>query len=227
MPATDLPGWRLTFNDDFNQNVSRGSFPSAVSSKWSAYPSPWKDTSRNGTYSPEIVSQANGLLDVWLHTENGVHKVAALMPKTGDMLYGRYAIRFKSDPVPGYKTAWLLWPQSGVWPRDGEIDFPEGDLDSTISAFMHRDNATSGGDQDAFSTSARYTSWHTAVIEWSPGKVRFLLDDVVIGTSTNRVPDQAMHWVIQTETALDGTVPPDSAQGHLSIDWVAVWSYAP
>ena len=63
----------------------------------------------------------------------------------------------------GYKTAWLLWPRSEVWPRDGEIDFPEGDLDSTIHGFVHRQGATSGSDQYAVSTSATYTSWHTAV----------------------------------------------------------------
>ena len=42
--------------------------------------------------------------------------------------------------MDGYKVAWLLWPKSGVWPRDGEIDFPEADLIGTISAFMHRQN---------------------------------------------------------------------------------------
>jgi len=45
--------------------------------------------------------------------------------KEGGLLYGRYAIHFKADPVPGYKTSWLLWPDSEKWPQDGEIDFPE------------------------------------------------------------------------------------------------------
>jgi hypothetical protein len=36
-----------------------------------------------------------------------------------------------------------------------------------------------------------------------------------------------MRWVIQTETALDGTVPSNAAAGHVLIDWVAMWSYAP
>ncbi|OGO54941.1 MAG: hypothetical protein A2V85_11190 [Chloroflexi bacterium RBG_16_72_14] len=229
MPTTSLPGWNLVFTDDFTTNVALGSFPSAVSTKWSAYPSPWKDTSRNGTYSPEIVSFQNGVMDIWLHTENGVHKVAAPLPRVpgGDQTYGRYAVRFKADPVKGYKTAWLLWPKSNVWPGEGEIDFPEGNLDGSIWAFMHRDNATSGSDQDAFSTGATYSSWHTAIIEWAPSSIRFIFDDRVIGTSTSRIPNSPMHWVLQTETRLDGTVPADSAQGHVQIDWVAVWSYAP
>jgi beta-glucanase (GH16 family) len=170
------------------------------------------------------------MMDVYVHTENGVHMVAAPYPKLpggNDQLYGRYAVRYRTDAISGYKQAWLLWPKSNTWPRDGEIDFPEADLGSTVSAFVHHQGATSGSDQDAYGTGSNATSWHTAVIEWSPGKVTFLWDGRVIGTSTSRVPNTAMHWVLQTETALNGTTPSDSAAGHVQIDWVAVWSYAP
>lgn len=233
MPTTNLAGWRLVFNDDFTTPVALGQFPAAVSTKWTAYPSPWKDTSRNGTYSPQIVSVQNSIMDIYLHTEAGVHMVAAPVPlipgatNGNDQLYGRYAVRFRADPVPGYKTAWLLWPKSNTWPRDGEIDFPEGNLDKTISAFMHRQVATTGSDQDLFRTGERYADWHTAVIEWAPNRVEFFLDGVSIGKATNRVPNTPMRWVIQTETAIDGTTPADSAAGHVYVDWVAIWAYAP
>src|SRR4051812_8934318 len=49
MPVGNLDGWRQTFTDDFTTDVALGSFPSAVSGKWGAYPSPWKDTSKYGT----------------------------------------------------------------------------------------------------------------------------------------------------------------------------------
>jgi len=32
-----------------------------------------------------------------------------------------------------------------------------------------------------------------------------------------------MHWVIQTETGLDNIQPTTADQGHVEIDWVAVW----
>ncbi|RKH74550.1 carbohydrate binding domain-containing protein [Corallococcus aberystwythensis] len=230
MPVGDLTGWRQVFTDDFTTNVPVGQFPAAVSSKWGVYLDGWKDTSKNGTYSPsKVVSIQNGVLNKYLHTENGVHRVAAVLPKipganaSGGLPAGRYAVRFKADAVPGYKVAWLLWPDSEVWPRDGEIDFPEGDLDGTISGFMHRQNGTSGGDQDAASSSARFTSWHTAIIEWSPGRCRFILDGAVILDKTSRVPSTPMHWVLQTETDLSGTPPGNSAAGNVQIDWVAVW----
>jgi beta-glucanase (GH16 family) len=202
-----------------------------VAGKWSAYPDGWPDTTHNGTYYPsKVISIQNGVLNLYLHTENGIHMVSAPVPKIpgavgseGGLLYGRYVIRFKSDPIPGYKTAWLLWPDSETWPRDGEVDFPEGELDSTISAFMHRQDGTSGSDQDAFGSSITYTSWHTATLEWLPSSLRFFLDGQLIGTSTSRIPNTPMHWVIQTETATDGSVPSDAAAGNVQIDWVTVY----
>ena len=232
MPNANLAGWELIFTDDFTQDIPEGQFPAATNGKWWAYPSNWNDTSGNGAYAPNIISTHDGVMDINLRTEGGRHRVAAPVPNINgpsgsrDQLYGRYAVRFKADPVPGYKTAWLLWPESNVWPRDGEIDFPEGDLNSTIHAFMHRQNGSSGGDQDAFSTSERYTEWHTAITEWSPNEVRFILDGQVIGTSTSRIPNTPMHWVLQTETQLSGGPPSSSATGHVIVDWVSVWRYA-
>jgi hypothetical protein len=231
MPTGNLPGWTMAFNDDFAQNVSQGRFLTDMGSRWYAYDYGWKDTSRNGTYDPSIISVHDGLLDAHIQTTNGVHRVAAFGPKFSggatSQLYGRYAIRFKVDSMRGYKGAWLLWPNSNVWPRDGEIDFPEGDFDSTIHAYMHRQGATTGSDQDAFTTSARWTDWHTAVTEWSPTAVRFYLDGNLIGTSTQRIPNTAMRWTIQNETTLGGFLPADSTNGHVLVDWVAVWRYTP
>jgi beta-glucanase (GH16 family) len=237
MPVGDLPGWRQVFTDDFATDVPLGNFPAAVSKKWGAYPYPWKDTSKNGSYWPEKgISVHGGQMDIWLHTEtvNGVthHIVQApnpILPGTTlyhGQLYGRYAIRFYAQPVAGYKTAWLLWPDSNTWPRDGEIDFPEGNLTGNISAFMHHQGATTGSDQDAYSTGVPEAgAWHTAVIEWGSAHTRFYLDGALIGDSTSRIPNTPMHWVIQTETQLSGGAPANSAEGHVFIDWVAV--YAP
>jgi len=230
MPVGDLPGWHQIFADDFNTDVPLGNFPSAVSDKWDAYPAGWHDTSGNGEYNPEkVVSIANGKMNLYIHTENGVHYVAAPCPKlpTYGQLYGRYSVRFRADSLHGYKTAWLLWPDSEVWPRDGEIDFPEGNLDQHIYAFMHRQNGMSGDDQDGYATGADYGSWHIATIEWSPTHCKFILDGVTIGDSTKRIPNTSMHYVLQTETTLSGFEPADSVAGNVEIDWVTIYSYDP
>jgi len=231
-PRGNLPGWRLVFVDDFRSRIRLGRF--GRDRRWNAYPYPSKDTSGNGTYWPQRgLSTHGGVLDIWLHTEsvNGteVHVVNAPQPvipgvKRGQ-LYGRYAIRFKADPVPGYKTAWLLWPDSDRR-SEGEIDFPEGNLIGTFSAFVHPVGTNSASDRAAFAARATYHKWHTAVIVWTPGRCRFILDGRQIGVGTRGIPDTPMHWVIQTETQLSGGPPLDSASGHVYIDWVAVYTRA-
>lgn len=226
--------WELIFSDDFTTDVALGSWPSAVSTKWEPYPYPWDDTSNNGIYWPEkVVTQSGGMLQKYIHTENGQHLVAAIQPKiagaSGNLhrLYGRYAIRWRSESLPRYKVAWLLWPESGVWPRDGEIDFPEMGLDSSnMYGFVHYQGGTSGSDQAVVGPiAANIQNWHTDIIEWSPGMVRFIHDGTIVGTVTSRIPNTPMRWVIQTETTLDGTVPLDATAGRVYIDWVVVWKY--
>jgi beta-glucanase (GH16 family) len=213
--------WRLVFDESFSTDAPEGQFLNVYGSRWWAYPSTWHDTTGHGTYDPNRISVANGVMRMRI---GGGH-VAAPVPKVGPAptygrLYGRYVVRFRADPVRGYKTAWLLWPDSESWPADGEVDWPEGNLDGTMSAFLHHRGATLGSDQEEFKTSARYSDWHTAVTEWTPGRVRFLLDGNVIGESTTRVPDTPMHWVLQTETSTDGTIPDPAAQSIVQVDWV-------
>ena len=225
MPVGNIPGWTQIWADNFPYNVSLGNFPAGTNGKWSAYPDGWHDTSTHGTYNcTKVCSVHDGMLDMWIHSENGAHYVAVPYPKVpSGITYGRYAVRFTSDPLPHYKTAWLLWPDSDTWPRDGEVDFPEGGLDGTICAYMHRQGASSGDDQDQFCTGTHYQGWHTAVTEWTPSSIKFYLDGNLIGTSSSRIPNTPMHWVLQTETEISGTSPDNATQGHVLVDWAAVY----
>lgn len=229
MPVGDLPGWQQVFQDDFRTDVPLGSFPQTVGARWSAYAEGWRDTSKNGTYSPsQVISVQNGMMDLHLRNANGVHLVAAPGPRLpgpgtqGGQLYGRYAVRYRADPIPGYKLAWLLWPDSEDW-SDGEIDFPEGSLGGNTMAFMHHRGKPV--EQDRFTSAARLQDWHTAVIEWTPDSVRFLLDGAGVGESTDRrlIPRVPMHWVLQTETSSGGRRPAADGSGHVQIDWVTAY----
>jgi hypothetical protein len=231
----DLNGWKYIFGDDFNVDAAEGSFLSKYRN-WGAYDTGWPDTSRKGMYDTNILSVSNNTLNMRLHTGADGKPRASVpfplingrnAPDATNQLYGRYEVRFRADQVPGYKTAFLLWPKSEVWPRDGEIDFPEGDLTGDIWGFMHRQGATSGGDQDWFSTGESHGVWHTAVTEWSPNAVRFYLNGRLVGTSTTRIPNTPMHWVLQTETTLGNSPVPPTASGYVQFDYVKVWSYSP
>lgn len=244
MPVGDLPGWRQVFTDDFSNDIPLGQWEAAQVGRWFPYPYPWQDTMKYGTYDPATtLSQTGSILDIWLHTVAGVPRVASPVPRVngptsyvGDgtnfpsgTLGGRYAIRWRvQNPIPKYKFAWLRWPDTNVWPRDGEIDFPESDfaIGDCIMAFMHRQNGVNGSDQDAYGTAIPTvgSGWHTSILEWVAGvSCKFILDGVVIGDSTSRVPSSKMSWRIQTETWLGATPPDPATEGHVQIDWVAVW----
>jgi hypothetical protein len=230
MPVGDIGGWHQIFADDLNTDVALGSFPAAVSSTWGAYPDGWIDSNGDGTYNATLTcSVSNSILNIYVHQAGGVNYCAVPYPQLpapavgNAVLYGRFAVCFRSDAVSGYKTAWLLWPASGVWPRDGEIDFPEGSLNSTINAYMHHQGGTVGSDQDAYGSTTTYTDWHVAVIEWLSNRCTFILDGTVIGESTTLIPNTPMYWVLQTETNIGGTAPTASDAGNVQVDWVAVY----
>lgn len=235
MPVGDQPGWRQIFADDFAVDAPVGSFESTYSAKWDGYHDGWRDSSGAGQYFPSrVLSAHDGALDMYLHTENGIHMGAAPVPSIPNpagsyhgQLYGRYTVRFRADPIAGYSAAWLLWPDNGAWPQAGEIDYPEGELNGTFAAYMHRLNATSGGDQDYYERLGSYTSWHTATTEWRPDSVTFYLDGQVVGRSTARIPNTPMHWVLQTEAHPNGAHPAATDAGHVLIDWVAIYAFDP
>jgi hypothetical protein len=226
MPVGDLSGWRQVYVEDFSQDAPLGSFPGpAYEGRWSGYED-FPDTSEAGLYSnSRVVSVQDGVLDMHLRTEDGQPLVAAPIPlvhgRWGGQLYGRFEVRFRADPVHGYKTAWLLWPDSDNW-AEGEIDFPEGPL----SDEMYAANLLVGspGEFDLKTDGlATFDEWHVATIEWTPEAVTFLLDGEEVGRSTSS-PSTPMHWVLQTET--DHGTPPADEEGHVEVDWVTVYELA-
>lgn len=232
--------------EDFNTTVALGSWPTDQSAPagytgWSTYENGAGDTRyRNGDTTGggimrpgEVLSVSNSCLDWYIHTAGGEHKVADPLPPAvgpglnGGYINGRYQFRMRSDLLPAYKTAWLLWPDSETWPRDGEIDFPEGDLDWRPGAFVHYQDATTGGEQDEHLSSAafEYADWHTYTLEWWPNYVKLLIDGVGFGTTWWRVPNTAMHWVLETETTLGVTLPDPATAGHVLLDWLIQYSF--
>ncbi|WP_306908110.1 glycoside hydrolase family 16 protein [Arthrobacter sp. B3I9] len=225
--------------EDFTAgDVPLGAFPGPLyEERWTeGYKDGTPDTARQlygtktGYYPTKVLSVQNGMLDWFLHSENGIIMGAAPAPKfpnasinpprANSLLYGRYSVRYRADPMPGYKTAWLLWPDSGVWPRDGEIDFPEGDLSRIIYGAFHFARPV-----DAFAkfdSDQSASSWHVATTEWSPGRVEFFLDGRSLGASTTDVPSAPMHLVLQTESCLTGCPAPET-QGHVYLDWISIW----
>ncbi len=202
---------------------------------WAAYPDGWPDSHYGSYYPSRVLSIHSGMMDYHIHTEtvNGIpyHMTAAAVPKIpggvngGGLLYGRYVIRARFDPLRGYHVAFLLWPDSRISPGGGEIDFPDDALDSsTVDAFMHWQGATTHRQFDHYSLHASLRAWHTYEIDWLPAGVSFYLDGRLLGSARAHIPDTPMHWVLQTDTAGGQPVPSNTTAGEVQIAWATAYT---
>jgi hypothetical protein len=234
MPVGNIAGWHQIFADNFaHDSVPRGSFTGcnvhgctgAPSVPFGATDDGHPDTSGNCQYYPSrTVSISDGVLGIYLHTApDGLCMDASLYPLVPSLTYGMYEVRFRSAVVPGYKGVYLLWP---VNKRSGEIDFPEANLDAPLKGHLH--TVAGGSQQQSFRSTASWSSWHTAELQWTPTSVTFILDGTTLGSTTQDVPQTPMTLLLRAESDLQGAPkPPASAQGRMEIDWVTVYTYAP
>jgi hypothetical protein len=236
IPVGDLPGWKQVYRQEFTRDVALGAWPGPYRDSVDYYADGTPDTRGQrggpGRYHPsDVISVSDGVLRKHLHTDGGVARVATILPIIrGDehgfvgQRYGRFAVRFRADALEDYKIAWLLWPTSDDW-DDGEINFPEGHLPDTIEGFSHpvgTGRPSPELEHPVVDTGEPFTEWHTAVIEWTPGRVDFILDGETVGSITDHVPTATMRWTLQTETSLFKDPDPGVA-GDVEIDWMAVW----
>lgn len=225
MTSASAGEWRSIFREDFDTSVPVGEFPGQVyGAKFTTYPDGWRDTSGLGEYRPsQVLSVSDGALTWNMREKDGSTLGAAVLPTlpTYGQTYGQYSVRFRADPAPGFGMAFLLWPDSEKWPRDGEIDFPEGEFSATIQANAH--HASESGEVDRFPTTATFSDWHVATISWRPSSVTFLLDGRLIGVSTTAVPTRSMHWVLQTGSAGD-TPAANHSTARVQIDWLEAFA---
>ncbi|WP_133767547.1 glycoside hydrolase family 16 protein [Amnibacterium kyonggiense] len=234
-PSTP-PGWKPLIQEGFDRPAALGAFAD-VYPAWSWYDG-MTETSREtarprsqvGVWrSATTTSVRNGMLDCHLWTKGRQPQVCAITPTPDGsiwhgQLYGRYSVRFKADRVPGYKIAWLLWPDSDDWTR-GEVDFPEASLDSTITGSTHRNDGDPSDFAYYFDTAQPLGGWHTATIDWEPGRLTFVLDGESWTTTAKAgLPTVPMRWTLQAETDIQDAAPDPAAEGDILIDWVAAWS---
>lgn len=236
MPAAPA-GYKLLFSQDFSKSAALGSFTKAYPG-YSGYDG-GLDTSKGagrpanqvGVWNNDATSSvSDGVYNCHLFTKGAQPQICALTPTPngqywGGQMYGRYSVRFKSDKLPGYKIAWLLWPQSDDW-NQGEIDFPEGALDDSITGSVHNVRGNPGQNAYFVDTKKPMTDWQTATIDWRPGRVTFILDDQSwTTTDPSGIPTHPMRWALQAETQISSQAPSASVAGDLQIDWLAGYSY--
>jgi hypothetical protein len=199
----------------------------------------YKDSSGRGTYCwSKTTSEHDGVLDIWLHTENpgqtsrthvgsgSVNYVSAPLAQLGRQCVQDIHLVAKYPELPGRKIAHLLW-NTGT-NINGEEDFPEGKLAGGDDRGIAVHHYYGTGGQRAWSLHTRLQDWHLYTIRFhcdnprGSGFVEFWFDGQLIGRSTDRIPPDGMWWVAQIETYLKGqAIPEPDGQGHVYFDKIA------
>ena len=225
-PEHARANWKLVFSDSFRHGLDR--------SKWGLYSGqPGGDP--GGWWAPSHVVVRRGILNLETYRDSrfggrwvsgGLSSARALK-----QTYGKYEVRFRVDKGKGVAAILLLWPVRDRWPP--EIDFAEdGGMTSrrgSMSATLHYG---AENHQIQRSVKADFTRWHTAGVEWTPGKLVYTLDAEPWGKVRSRhVPRERMELAMQSQAGTcgrryapcpDATTP---TKVNMQIQWVRAYAY--
>ena len=210
-------GWTLVQSDDFSGTA-------VDTTKWTIYSG--AGNGGNGLRAASALSVGNGLLTITAQMVNGT-LVSGGMSDKFNQTYGRFEFRVRTDPDPSLVTSGvvLTWPQSGIWPLDGENDIYETTLDADRTPFKSFVHYGSTNQQYWYIHSGiDGTQWHTMAMEWEPSAIRIYRDGILAWTVTDAsaIPDVAHHLSIQLDAfkqLMTGTV-------RLQVDWIKIYKRA-
>lgn len=231
--------WKLVWSDEFDE-------PAVDTSKWNF------ETGGHGwgneewecyTSRTENARIEKGMLVIEAlkeKFENRDYTSARMTTKhKGDWKYGRVDVRAK---LPGGKGIWpAIWmmPSDAVyggWPRSGEIDIMEhlGHEPNTIYGSLHfaapDGNHAHTGQKLTTTTMAFPDDFHVYSLQWSPGELTWLVDDVPFSTKKMGHPFDQRFFII-LNLAVGGRWPgyPDETTTfpqRLLVDYVRVYQDA-
>jgi beta-glucanase (GH16 family) len=182
----NMDGWELVASDDFNGT-------SLDTEAWGTYEGP--GNAGIGFRAPDHLRVSDGALHIV-----GIDDTSGGAAFNHHQTYGRFVIRAKQDAGHGYGPALMLWPDSGKWPEDGEIDIaemPEGDAKTShFTLHWGKDNS-----QDGHTTYGNFDEWHTWTVEWMPDHITYWLDGVQQHTfdEPGSIPSTSMHFAVQND----------------------------
>ncbi len=247
--AGALPGWTLTWSDEFN-----GPDGAAVD------PTKWKhDVGGTGWGNNELeyytdgtqnAVQKGGYLVVTATTDGasqyhcsyGTCKYTSARLLTQGLFtqqYGRFEARAQMPTGKGlWPAIWALGDNISTvsWPACGEIDFMEtiGTDIMTDHGSLHMPNNYGPSGTYKLPNGASYADgFHVFAFEWEPGTIRFYVDDNLYETQTSKVPGgdtwEFDHpFFLLVNVAVGGQWPgsPDSTTTFpqtLKVDWIRVY----
>jgi beta-glucanase (GH16 family) len=210
--AINLDWGTPTAGDEFNYTGAPDP------SKWSVYKS--AGHAGNGIRSPQQVT-VDGSKMVMTGTPDGT--TAGMSAKFGRQKYGRWEVRAAGSGDNEYHLVSLLWPDSGNWPCEGEVDYAETSGDWISIKFHHHYGCSNL--QTRAARDLDVSQFHNYAVDWSPNGIVGYIDGVKFFEDDNpeHQPPASMHQTLQLDWFPDGT---ENGPGEMRVDWVRVYPAA-
>lgn len=217
----------LTVSSRYNTLVLDEQFsgPTLDLTRWAPYSSPGDHARDAGIRDPSAFSIVDEQLVITAKWDAARGKiVTGGMSHRKDYLYGRFEarVRCEHDITRQMSAVVLTWPQSGVWPRDGENDFYEtGRPNTGVKTFIHKPSLTH--DQVYCDHRVSAQDWHTLMMDWEPERLRVFCDGNLSGewTDPTLFPHVPHHVCPQWDVFGNGTTLP--APVRMFVDYIRIW----
>ncbi|MBL8159332.1 glycoside hydrolase family 16 protein [Candidatus Saccharibacteria bacterium] len=188
----------------------------SLGSDWTAYSG--FGYQGQGTFDPDNVFLTGNTLDI-LGDPNGN---SGGIISTSSRQYGRWEARLRVlMGTPNYHPVLMLWPASGDWPDDGQIEWLETNGDGGPQNVRFRLHYGPTDFIQQSSQSVDIGQYHNYAVEWTPTEIRGYIDGAqsFIATDTSRFPPGPMRMAIR----LDWYGNTDGA-AWIKVDWIRVYN---
>jgi len=209
----------LIFSDDFNGTT--------LDPTWGTYGGP--HGGGQSYYDPSEVQVSGGLLHVSMErkTTGGLpYTTGGLAAFKLAQIYGKYELRAKLPHGKGVGPYTILWPNAAE-PNTAQVDlFESPPVNKTTVYFTN--HGVDGTSTQLTANGNFADDFHTFTYEWTPGKLRFLVDGTEVGVLTKSVPDFSMWFGIAVSSGDAFTGLPDPTTVlpvSLDVDWVHIYKY--
>jgi beta-glucanase (GH16 family) len=234
--------WNIVWDDEFNGtaiNPAIWTFENGNNGGWGNNELEYYTGRTNNAYV------SNGLLHIVARQEstNGFSFTSARMKTQGlyaTPTYGRFEWRARLPAGVGmWPALWMMgtnFPLVG-WPGCGEIDVVENN--GSNPAFVQGSLHSNGGDPTAihnFTGGESVTNFHTYLLDWEPGSIKWFVDGQVYETQSSQAPFNApffflMNLAVGGQYVGSPTVSQIKAgtvfPAELQVDYVRIYEQTP
>jgi hypothetical protein len=185
-----------------------------------------------GSWSPSDVAVGGDALRLSISRPAGARPPStsgAVAARTSVQRYGRWEVRWRMTPGRGVLGQFALSSEVGGTPPSIVVNL------SPSSGTVEVTGTGVGTAAGATATVGRADEYHTIAVEWSPQRLRFLLNGTTFAESTTGVPNVVLWPALQTMLAgpdCGATPLPAGCNGtrtpfpqRLDVDWFHVQPY--